>query len=147
MAMKNDLDLRKLLSINTYNEERKKAYAIRFFIGCEDNIAKTIKETCKLDGFTDDEIMTAIGLFEMYGSNVAGGTAKALHPTTCFLESSCVPNSYSALLSDMSIMFKASKKIKKGERITRCYGNPMKSTTFRSVFLYTIPSKLTFHLL
>ena len=39
---------RSLLEINTYNEKRKNKYCHRFFIGCEDIILKSLRDSCKV---------------------------------------------------------------------------------------------------
>jgi hypothetical protein len=85
----------------------------------------------QIEGFSDDDLLTIIGLFEMYGCVVGPSGAKAFHASPCFMKSSCRPNSYSLLLSDHSIMFKASTKIAAGQPITRCNGDVTKCTYFR----------------
>merc|ERR1719266_2311984 len=66
----NDTNVRNLLKLNTYNAKRQQKYGNRYFIGCEDMIVKRLRNECKIstDDFTDDELMSLIGLFEMYGN-------------------------------------------------------------------------------
>ena len=52
---------RSLLKLDMHNEMRKQRYNIKYYVGCEDLLAKYIKETCGLADFTDDEILTALG--------------------------------------------------------------------------------------
>ena len=85
----------------------------------------------KIEDYNDEELLTIIGLFEMYGFPLGPSGAKAFHLGPCFMKSSCKPNSYSIILSDNSIMYKASVKIGKGQPITRCYGDVTRSTYFR----------------
>ena len=68
---------------------------------------KRLRNECKIssDDFTDDELLTIIGLFEMYGSPLAN-KAKAFHVASCYMISDCSPNSYTALLSNFSLMCK-----------------------------------------
>ena len=60
---------------------------------------------------------------------------QAFHTGPCFIDSNCVPNSYSMLLSDFSIMYKASANIAKGQKITKCFADVMSATPFRYVVL------------
>merc|ERR1719273_1388498 len=95
-------------------------------------IVKRLRNECKIstDDFTDDELMSLIGLFEMYGSPLPN-KAKAFHTATCYMRSECAPNSYTMLQSNYSMLCKASVNIKKGDAITRCYGNVLECTHFR----------------
>ena len=43
-----------------HNEVRKERYNIKYFVGCEDMLAKYIKETCNMADFSDNEILTAL---------------------------------------------------------------------------------------
>jgi hypothetical protein len=52
---------RSLLSLDMHNEVRKERYNIKYFVGCEDMLAKYIKETCNMADFSDNEILTALG--------------------------------------------------------------------------------------
>jgi hypothetical protein len=54
---------RSLLSLDMHNEVRKERYNIKYFVGCEDMLAKYIKETCNMADFSDSEILTALGLY------------------------------------------------------------------------------------
>ena len=87
----------------------------------------------QVEGYSDEELLTIMGLFDMYGYPIGPTGAKAFHLSPCFMKSSCKPNTYSMILSDYSIIYKASVKIKKGESIIRCYGDVTKCTYFRSV--------------
>ena len=93
--------------MNTYNEKRQAKYGNRYFIGCEEMIMKRLRNECKftLDDFTDDELLTIIGLFEMYGYPMLN-KAKAFHAASCYMKSDCTPNSYTILLSNYSLMCK-----------------------------------------
>lgn len=109
-----------LLTIDTHNEERKCKYNTKYFINCEDSILKTLRNKCNVGSdFTDEEILTIMGLVDMYSASGPRET-KIFHPSVCFMPWSCQPNTYMTLLSDMSIMIKASVKIRKGDLITRC---------------------------
>jgi hypothetical protein len=46
-----------------HNEVRKERYNIKYFVGCEDLLAKYIKETCNMADFSDNEILTALGIY------------------------------------------------------------------------------------
>ncbi len=54
---------RNLLSLDMHNEVRKERYNIKYFVGCEDLLAKYIKETCNMADFSDNEILTALGMY------------------------------------------------------------------------------------
>ena len=49
--------------MDMHNEVRKERYNIKYFVGCEDMLAKYIKETCNMADFSDSEILTALGLY------------------------------------------------------------------------------------
>jgi len=95
-------------------------------------IRKRLRNECKIspDDFTDDELLTIIGLFEMYGTSIVN-KAKAFHVPPCYMKSDCTPNSYTILLSNYSLMCKASVDILKGQVITKCYGNVLECTYSR----------------
>jgi hypothetical protein len=57
---------RDLLKLDMHNELRKQRYNIKYFVGCEDMLAKYIKETCGMTDFTDEEILTALGEIDIY---------------------------------------------------------------------------------
>ncbi len=48
----------------------------------------------QVDGFSDEQLLTIMGLFEMYGCLISQTGAKAFHVGPCFTKSSCRPNSY-----------------------------------------------------
>ena len=98
---------RNLMKLNTYNAKRQQKYGNRYFIGCEEMIVKRLRNECKIstDDFTDDELMSLIGLFEMYGSPLPN-KAKAFHTATCYMRSECAPNSYTMLQSNYSMLCK-----------------------------------------
>ena len=84
-------------------------------MGCEETICKYIIEQCGLTGFTNEEILTALGLFEILGLPLKNG-AKAFYLEVAFMENSCIPNTYFNVQSDGSLLMKASVDIRKGEK-------------------------------
>ena len=82
------------MKVNTYNDKRKARYGQKYFIGCEDMVVKQIRAckvgyvhtyiTCRIRlyvendekithlfddrCFSDDELLTVMGLFEMYST-------------------------------------------------------------------------------
>ena len=64
--------------INTNNERRRRKYDIKYYVGCEDKILATLKDKCGFgNDFSEAEILTAMGLAEMYGVTVANGAKGA----------------------------------------------------------------------
>jgi len=129
-AMKKDPKLRELLKLNMNNDLRKERFNIKYYVGCEDVITKYIIEKCGLIGFSEEEILTALGLFEVLGTPLHNG-AKAFHPTTVYMKQSCTPNTYLAVEQDHSVSVRASVKIAKGEPVTRSLVDVMKCNLIR----------------
>jgi len=130
LKMKKDPALKELLKINTNNDLRKERFNIKYYVGCEDVITKYIIEKCGLKDFTEEEILTALGLFELFGTPLHNG-AKGFHPSTVQLKHSCVPNCYIMVGADHSISIRASVKINKGEPVTRSLVDVMRCNLFR----------------
>ena len=130
LALRDQPQHRDILSLDMHNEERKKRYNIKYFVGCEDIILKYIKDACGIDSFSDEEVLTAIGLFDMFGVNIMNG-AKAFHPSTVFMRNSCTPNTYSSLRPDMAVVVRASTSLKKGEPVTRCFSDVLSCNMLR----------------
>lgn len=130
LAMKNEPKLTDLLKLNLNNNLRKERFNIKYYVGCEDVITKYILEKCGLCGFSEEEILTALGLFELLGTPLHNG-AKAFHPSTVHMKHSCMPNCYIAVEADQSISVRASVNIAKGEPVTRSLVDVMKCNLFR----------------
>ena len=130
LAMKKDPDLRELLKIDMHNDLRKKRYNIKYYVDCEEVIAKYISDQCGLTGFTQAEILTSLGLFDLLGVPFKNG-AKAFFPELASVKHSCRPNSYFHVNADGTILMKASVNIRKGEMVTRSVVDVMKCSLFR----------------
>jgi len=130
LAMRNDPKLKELLKLDMSNDLRKERFNIKYYVGCEDVITKYIIEKCGLTGFTEEDILTALGLFELLGTPLHNG-AKAFHPTTVYMKQSCTPNTYLAVGPDHSVSVRASVGIKKGEHVTRSLVDVMKCNLMR----------------
>lgn len=130
LAMINEPKLKDLLQLDMNNNLRKERFNIKYYVGCEDVITKYILEKCGLCGFTEEEILTALGLFELLGTPLHNG-AKAFHPTTLHMKHSCIPNCYMSVEADQSISVRASINIAKGEPVTRSLVDVMKCNLFR----------------
>ena len=134
LAIKKEPKLRDLLKLNMNNDLRKQRYNIKYYVGCEDVITKYISETCGLTGFTDDEILTALGLFDILSLPMING-AKAFYPEVAFMTHSCVPNTYFTINSEGCVLMKASVDIEAGRPVTRSLVDLMKCNQFRRVEL------------
>jgi len=134
LAIKKDPTLKILLKKDMQNELRKQRFNIKYYVGCEETICKYIIEQCGLTGFTNEEILTALGLFEILGLPLKNG-AKAFYLEVAFMENSCIPNTYFNVQSDGSLLMKASVDIRKGEKVTRCFADVMKCNQFRRINL------------
>ena len=130
LAVRKDPKLRDLLKLNMNNEMRKERFNIKYYLGCEDTIARYISEQCGLSGFSSEEILTALGLFEILGLPMQNG-AKGFFTEIAYMQQSCVPNTYYTINSDGVIVLKASVNISKGETLTRCFADVMKCNQFR----------------
>lgn len=130
LAMKNESKLKDLLKLDMNNNLRKERFNIKYYVGCEEVITKYILEKCGLCGFSEEEILTALGLFELLGTPLHNG-AKAFHPSTVHMKHSCTPNCYIAVEADQSISVRASVNIAKGEPVTRSLVDVMKCNLFR----------------
>ena len=107
LAMKSDSKLKSLLKLDMQNTLRKQRYNIKYYVDCEDTIAKYITETCGMSDFTNDEVLTALGLFEVLSLPIQNG-AKAFLPEVDCMKKSCVPNTYFHVDSTGTIFMKAS---------------------------------------
>ena len=66
--------LKNLAQVDTGNDRRRRKYDLKYYVGCEDKILAILRDKCGLGtDFTDSEILTAMGLAEMYGVRVANG--------------------------------------------------------------------------
>ena len=130
LAIKKNPELREILGINVENDLRKKRFNIKYYVDCEDVITKYIRDQCGLTGFTEDEILTALGLFELYGQPLQNG-AKAVFPGLLRMRHSCRPNCYFSLGPDNSITVRASQDLVAGQEVTRSYVDVMKCNLFR----------------
>ena len=130
MAIKKDPKLREMLKIDMKNDIRKQRFNIKYYVGCEDSISNYLTDQCGLTGFTSDEILTALGLFEVRGLHIQNG-GKAFYPEVAFMKNSCIPNTYFNVGLDGTIFMKASVDIKKGEMVTRSLADVMKCSQFR----------------
>merc|ERR1712013_923222 len=79
---------------------------------------------------SEEEILTALGLFEVLGTLLHNG-AKAFHPTTVYMKQSCTPNTYLTVEQDHSVSVRASVRIAKGEQVTRSLVDVMKCNLIR----------------
>ena len=130
LAMKKDPTLRELLKIDMKNDLRKQRYNIKYYVDSEEVIAKYIADQCGLTEFSQTEILTCLGLYEILGLPLQNG-AKAFFPQLVHVKHSCCPNSYLHVNADGTIMMKASVNIMKGDRVTRSVVDVMKCSLFR----------------
>ena len=130
LAIKKNPELREMLGINVENDLRKKRFNIKYYVGCEEVITRYITDQCGLTGFTEEEILTALGLFELYGLPLQNG-AKALFPGLLRMKHSCTPNCYFSLAPDNSITVRASVNLRAGQTVTRSLVDVMKCNLFR----------------
>ena len=75
-------------------------------------------------------IEKAIAIVEKYAMSIAGG-AVCIYEGIQNMEHSCSPNTYYAIQSDRSILFRAAIPIKKGSPITYCKVDLTKCNLFR----------------
>ena len=130
LAMKKDPKLRELLKIDMQNDLRKSRYNIKYYVDCEEVIAKYIGDQCGITEFSQTEILTCLGLFELSSLPLQNG-AKAFFPQLVQVQHSCHPNSYLHVNTDGAILMKASVDISKGDRVTRSVLDVMKCSLFR----------------
>jgi len=130
LAVQADPDKKKLLDKNMQTERRQKMYNSRYYTNCEEVLMKYIRDTCGVTGFTDNQILNALGIMEIYGSVIQNG-AKVLHGSYMGLQHSCCPNTYSTLNPDLSLTVRASVHIRSGEAVTRSLVEPLLATQFR----------------
>ena len=130
LAMKKDSKLRELLKIDMKNDLRKLRYNIKYYVDSEEVIARYISDQCGLTEFSQTEILTCLGLFEIYGLPLQNG-AKAFFPQVVYVKHSCRPNSYLHVNADGTILMKASVNISKGDKVTRSLVDVMKCSLFR----------------
>ena len=106
--MKKDPTLRELLKIDMKNDLRKQRYNIKYYVDSEEVIAKYIADPCGLTEFSQTEILTCLGLYEILGLPLQNG-AKAFFPQMVYVKHSCRPNSYLHVNADGTILMKASR--------------------------------------
>jgi len=131
LVLQNDPAKRKeLLSKNMDHERRQEKYNSRFYVNCEQVLMRYIRDTCGIQGYSDDEILTALGLMEMYGTHIQNG-ARALHASYQSFQHCCVPNTYCTINPDLSVTVRASVAVRSGSSLTRSLVDPLTATQLR----------------
>merc|ERR1719222_73561 len=95
---------------------------------------KYLKDAVGLTTFSDQEILNALGLFEMFGVGLQNG-ARAIFPTLLSFQHKCCPNTYMTFLPDGRLVVRASVQVKKGELVTRSLVEVMQCTPLRRIEL------------
>jgi len=135
LTVEKNQKLRKdLLGRDMQTERRQKKFNTKYYQNCETVLMKYLKETCGLTAFSDQEILNALGLFEMFGVGLQNG-ARAIFPTLLSLQHHCCPNTYMTFLPDGRLVIRASVQIKKGEPVTRSLVEVMQCTQLRRLEL------------
>ena len=116
--------------LKLYNQVRQQRYNIKFYVGCEEVISQYITDTCGLTGFTKDEVLTALGLFEVLGLPLQNG-AKGFYPELARVRHSCLPNTYLSVQADGSLLVKASVGLEAGAEVTRSRVDVLRCHQFR----------------
>ena len=119
-----------MLKIDTKNVERRKRNDTKYGSGSDAQVIQTIRDKCKLEEFSDSDIESAMGLFELY-PNLLDCGAVSIHEDTPLITHSCSPNSYYIALSNNSVLYRASCPIKAGEPITASKGSIDQCNLFR----------------
>jgi len=131
LVLQNDPERRKeLLSKKMDHERRQEKYNSRFYVNCEQVLMRYIRDTCGITGYSDDEILTALGLCQMYGTHIYNG-ARALHASHQSLQHCCTPNTYCTINPDLSLTVRASVPIRAGSPVTRSLVDPLTATQCR----------------
>ena len=104
------------MKYDTKNEARKKRNDEKFGSGSDKEIVQVILDTLKL-GFSEAEIQSALGIFELYSATLDCG-ARSIHEDTPKIGHACNPNTYNNSLSNGGAIYRASRPIKTGEIIT-----------------------------
>jgi len=135
LAVEKNQKLRKdLLARDMQTERRQVKFNTRYYENCETVLMKYLKDSCGLSAFSDQEILNALGLFEMFGVGLQNG-ARAIFPTLLSLQHKCCPNTYMTFLADGRLVVRASVQIKKGELVTRSLVEVMQCTQLRRIEL------------
>jgi len=135
MAVEKNEKLRKeLFSRDMQTERRQVKLNTKYYENCEMVLMKYLKEACALTAFSDQEILNALGLFEMFGVGLQNG-ARAIFPTLLSFQHKCSPNTYMTFLADGRLVVRASVQIKKGELVTRSLVEVMQCTQLRRIDL------------
>jgi len=116
LKIKQNPKLNVFLKYDTKNEARKKRNDEKFGSGSDKEIVQVILDTLKL-GFSEAEIQSALGIFELYSATLDCG-ARSIHEDTPKIGHACNPNTYNNSLSNGGAIYRASKPIKTGEIIT-----------------------------
>jgi len=135
LAVEKNPKLRKeLLSRDMQTERRQIKLNTKYYENCETVLMKYLKDACGLSAFSDQEILNALGLFEMFGVGLQNG-ARAIFPTLLTFQHKCSPNTYMTFLPDGRLVVRASVQIKKGELVTRSLVEVMQCTQLRRIEL------------
>jgi len=130
VALRDDPRREELLGRDMQTERRQRKFDTRYYQNCETSLMKYIRDTCGVADYSDQHILNALGLFEMYGTNMQNGS-KALYPTLTSLGHHCSPNTYSMVLPDGRLVVRASVGIEQGEAATHSLVDALTCTTLR----------------
>ena len=81
-------------------------------------VVSFIRDRCKIDEFSEEEILHALGVLSSNACNMAGFRARALFPVYSLINHSCAANARNIVNSEEgTVEVLAQRKIKKGEEI------------------------------
>ena len=117
LKLKENPKLKNLLKYDMKTEARRKRNQERFGPTADKDVIQIIQEKCKIKEFTETDIESAMGLFELHSVSMDCG-AESVHEDTPSINHSCSPNTYKNSLSNFGVIYRASRPIKRGEVIT-----------------------------
>ena len=89
-----------------------------------------IRDRCKIDEFSEEEILHALGVLSSNACNMAGFRARALFPVYSLINHSCAANARNIVNSEEgTVEVLAQRKIKKGEEICIRFVTPIETTS------------------
>ena len=94
-------------------------------------VVSFIRDRCKIDEFTEEEILHALGVLSSNACNMAGFRARALFPVYSLINHSCAANARNIVNSEEgTVEVLAQRKIKKGDEICIRYVAPIETTYY-----------------
>ncbi|XP_055386362.1 SET domain-containing protein SmydA-8 isoform X2 [Condylostylus longicornis] len=104
------------------------------------NVAKYLRGPCKLDRFSEEQIMRAIGILEVNAfeaRTAAGYPVRCLFPITGILAHSCVPNTTRSIYpsENFRVRLRAMVDLKKGQQLNHSYTYTLDGTAARQEHL------------